>query len=129
MVDLKLPWLGASPDVAVTDSVSVQSNGLLKIKYPNVARKSMTLEDYAHCKSSCLSPSTLKLVRSHAYYYQVQVAIHVAGSQWCDFCVWSPSFAHVESIENDDALIAAVLLKLKQFYFDHLLPALAASYS
>ena len=52
--------------------------------------------------------------------------MHVCQRLWCDFCVWSPQFLVIIRIFRDDAFLAGVLPKLRDFYFSHLLPALSA---
>ena len=125
MVDPSQSWLGASPDGLVHDPCGCPKDGLLEIKCPYVGRNGMNAQEYAAHKSSCLTPS-LQLKQSHAYFYQVQVAMAVSQWHWCDFVVWAPQFVVVIRVRRDDAFLSGVLPKLEQFYFAHLLPALSA---
>lgn len=121
------PWLSASPDAIITRAAD-QGKHLLEVKCPYQLRDGRSAGDYLKSKSCCLAQdgSSVVLKRSHAYYFQVQLQMLVCDMQRCDFVVWSPAFVFTEVIQRDPQFLARILPKLEAFYFDHLLPALAA---
>ena len=84
------PFIGASPDGWV--ECLCCGKGLVEIKCP-LCLEGKKIENMG--SNFCLGKnagdvvSTLK--RDHAYYYQVQVQMHVSGRRYCDFVVWEES--------------------------------------
>ena len=72
------------------------------------------------------SDGTLRLKKTHAYFYQVQGQLAVMNLPWCDFVLWTPKELHVERIQADPAFWREVLPKLEKFYDTALLPELAS---
>jgi hypothetical protein len=121
-------WLGATPDGIV--KVSNGDTGLVEVK--NVLdRKSVTFSQA--CKQikdfclECLPNGNLQLRRNHAYFYQVQTQMFVSDNTWVDFVVrtTSPHQLHVERIPFDGSFVCQFVGKMKDFYFNVLLPELA----
>jgi hypothetical protein len=128
VIDSDLPWLAATPDGVVKTSDGEE--GLVEVK--NVLhRKSITfIQATKNVKDFCLERGEggkLQLRNHHAYYYQVQIQMHVTGSKWVDFVVRSldPHQLHIERIPYNSSLCATIIPKLKHFYFKVLLPELA----
>ena len=92
VVNFWSPWLAANPDRKVYNPTKLPPFGLLEIKCPSV---SSVLE------ATCLvkgGDGTLKLKRTHDYYYQVLTQLAVTGLEWCDFFVWCENDFHLETI-------------------------------
>lgn len=125
VVNVERPWLAATPDGVLT---TADSTLLVEIKCPYTARSLTIAEAVAQLKSFCLheQDGTVKLKRSHAYYYQVQTQMYVCNVSTCMFAVWTPKELFMEKIELDVQFMNLALPKLKAFYFDRLLPALTA---
>ncbi|KAK7939414.1 hypothetical protein WMY93_002740 [Mugilogobius chulae] len=66
------PWLGASPDGLVFDSLERPPFGLVEVKCPNV-------HSYVDCKYLTMEHGKHKLKESHAYYWQVQGQLLITG--------------------------------------------------
>ena len=120
------PWLACSPDGIICSSSS-HDEGLLEVKCP-FRCLSMSLDEAARSSSFCLKHDnqSFTLRQSHAYYYQVQHSLLVAGLRWADFVVWSPQELFIERIPVNDTLHNRMLDKLRIFYRQNLLPALFA---
>ncbi|KAL3868068.1 hypothetical protein ACJMK2_040905, partial [Sinanodonta woodiana] len=67
--------------------------GCIEIKCPNSAEDNVM---------SC---------RTHPYYSQVQCHLHMPGSEYCEFIVWTKSDMFIESIEPNTAFWNSVLSK------------------
>ena len=68
---------------------------------------------------------TFQPKRQHDYYYQVQCQLYCCDLEWCDFVVRTEKELHVERIYRDRKWWASQLEKLREFYFNSLLPELA----
>ena len=131
VVSMESPWLAASPDDRVHDPSLSPSWGLAEYKNPYSARQ-MTLEEACtHVTSFCLEFKEIegmkqyRLKRRHDYYFQVQCQLYCDDKEWCDFVVRTDKDIHVERIQRDREWWKAQMPKLKQFYFDAMLPELA----
>jgi hypothetical protein len=115
------PFLAASPDGMIGDF------GLIEIKCPYTARE-LTPEEAIISKKikfAKLENGSLKLKRTHAYYFQVQGQLLITNRSLCYFVIWTPKGMIFEKIEADADFFAQTMLpKLKCVYFEHLLPAL-----
>ncbi|KAJ8298756.1 hypothetical protein KUTeg_022816, partial [Tegillarca granosa] len=115
-------FLAASPDGIVREKTENHnvSVGLLEIK--NLLH-SKPIDLYEASQQI----STLK--RNHIYYYQVQGQLNISNYPWADFVVrtMNPYQLHTERINIDRTLWKNTMLpKLKAFYFNAILPELAA---
>ena len=114
------PHLGASPDGLV--SCSCCGEGLLGLKCPY----SICDEDPTRVQkiNFYLKPcaGSLKLVRSHNYYYQVQGQLLVCNLRYCDFVCWTPKGVHIKRIERDDDFCQDMQVKLSAFFVKVILP-------
>ena len=121
VVHPEFSWLGASPDGYIPGS-----NGLVEVKCPYTCRQSSFEATAAEKKSRfCLkqTPNGLRLHRSHDYYFQIATQLFVTKAAYCDLVVWSPTQLHIERIFPDPDFVRHVD-KLKDFYFQHMLPHL-----
>lgn len=126
VVNRTSPWLGASPDLLVSDVKESSPLGLGEIKCP-YSKKELTIVE------SCKDPTfylsivndKISLKKNHAYYYQVQGTMATLKLQWSDFIVYTRKDLHVERINFDSDLWEQVMLpELTDFYFTYMLPIL-----
>jgi len=85
-VDIKLPFLAASPDGIIGD------DSLVEIKCPASA-KEFTPEDaitVGKIKGCLVNNGQLQVKRNNNYYYQVRGQLNISRRMYCYFCVWTP---------------------------------------
>ena len=72
-------WLAASPDGLVTDPAVPDPTRIVEFKNPHKHRDSLLKDAASEAKDFCLTLSTqtssLRLKKSHHYYYQIQAAM------------------------------------------------------
>lgn len=130
VISLENPWLAASPDNRVDDPHGTPRAGLAEYKNPFAARD-VSLSEACTKPTFCLKMNkigeklTFQLKRQHDYYYQVQCQLYCCDLEWCDFVVRTEKELHVERIYRDRKWWASQLEKLREFYFNSLLPELA----
>ena len=116
-------WLAVTLNAMATDpSAGV---GVVEVKCPHLCREKQ-LKSAALNSSFCLCSrgGALSLRRSRPYFYQVQHQMYVCDVEYADFVVWTPHELFVQRVARDRAFFDDVFLRLKDFYFGHLLPAL-----
>lgn len=122
-------WLAASPDGLVTDPAVSDPTGIVEFKNPYKHREVLLKDAASEAKDFCLTvnaqTSSLRLKKSHHYYYQIQAAMFCTRVQWCDFVVRTNVDIHVERVQWDPQFWMPVLPKLQNFYFTAILPELA----
>ena len=126
----KSPELGCSPDGLVYDP-SMEQNvyGLLEIKCP------LLLKDHDVCdfkmvltptqqNTFCLESegTVIRLKKSHAYFYQVQMQMAIMNLKWCDFVVWSAKGLIVLKIEFEPEFWDEIQPKLINFQHSQICP-------
>jgi len=140
IVSLENGILGASPDGLVGD------DGILEIKCPSILDGKLPEAYSTECRKNPfmkLSKKTNKyeLVKSHQYYFQIIMLLHVTRRKWCDLMVWSTGPKHIQSAEQDGfALIIRVVRdtdtenlwekmteKFVKFWFEEIAPELIDS--
>lgn len=118
------PHLGASPDGCV--KCTCCGFGVLEIKCPfSCADK--TFQDASKTSSfflEYLSDGSIRLKKSHAYYYQVQAQILLCKADYCDFIVWSKKDLVVLRIKPDNMFIKDVIKDLTLFFIYCVMPEL-----
>ncbi|XP_050063336.1 uncharacterized protein LOC126552669, partial [Aphis gossypii] len=121
IVDIKLPFLAASPDGIIED------DSLVEIKCPASAKEFSPEEaiTIGKIKNCLVNNGQLQLKRNDNYYYQVQGQLHISRRMYCYFCVWTPKGLLYEKIQRDDEFWENNMkLKLELFYLNYLLPSL-----
>ena len=123
------PFIGASPDGLL--SCTCCGGGTLEIKCPFCHRGEDVAVAASKDRKFCLQPSSdgsLRLDRSHAYYYQVQTQLFVSDVEYCDFCVCTFSGdetgVHIERISKDIDLWNDCVIKAQTFFKTCILPEL-----
>lgn len=109
------PWLGASSDGFVYDSLERPCFGLVEVKCPNV-------QSYVDCRYLTMEHGKHQLKHSHAYYWQVQGQLLITGMQWCDFVVCAIDDMFVQRIYRDDVVLDSIKQRCDLFFFYVYLP-------
>ena len=121
VVNLSLPWLGASPD-GIVHNPSESSVGLLQIKCPlhiayQLLRRLRVIPVFAEL---CDGKETLK--KDHKNYYQVQGQMRLGKVPWCDFMIYTFKNYTIQRIRFDSEFWDSMQTNLTDFYFIYLLP-------
>lgn len=123
-IDQELNFLGASPDGIVKDN----DNIIIEIKCPSSCsnlfpNEAILQKKFNFWKTDKSSSIITEINRKHKYYYQVQGQLHITKKECCLFVLWTPKGIKVEKIYRDDTFWEKEMKKkLKDFYFDCLLP-------
>ena len=128
-VDLKIPYIRASPDGLV--ECTCCGKGVVEIKCPYCAKDADSLNEVADKhKNFCLDRTEkgLQLSRNHPYYMQCQLQMYVTGCSYCDFVVWHSASLHTERLLPDTSLITEALTRAKQFFSLCILPELVGKW-
>ncbi|XP_055954702.1 uncharacterized protein LOC130010736 [Patella vulgata] len=85
VINPEYPFMGATPDaIGCCDCCGPI---LVEIKCPYCKRDSTKIGDNITCLET--KDGKLSLMKSHAYYYQVQCQLLVCDKECCDFVVWT----------------------------------------
>ena len=103
-IHTRYPHLGASPDGNITCDCC--GKGVLEIKCPYNARELSPEEATGSMDCLELNDGALHLIKTHAYYYQVQVQMHIFPALYADFVVWTLKGIHIERIYPCEQFIA-----------------------
>ena len=130
VINTEYTFLGASPDDLVHDPVSADANGLLEMKCPYLLKDISPYEAAQQMSFFCyLQDGSLHLKKQHHYYYQVQGQMAICSKKWCDFVVYTNNGISIERIQFDELVWNAMILKLKSFYINSLLPKLVQQFT
>ena len=66
---------------------------------------------------------TLKLSRTHKYFFQVQGQMAVFEHKYTYFVCWTPQGLHLEQIEQDQQFFSSIERTLDYFFLNVILPA------
>ncbi|CAH1155497.1 unnamed protein product [Phaedon cochleariae] len=119
-IDRNHPFLAASPDGLI------DTDAIVEVKCPYKA-KDVTPEEGIKQKLiqfATFENGVFSLKRTDKYYYQVQGQLFVTGRSICYFIVWTQFGLLYEQITKDEGLWNEMFPKLKEFYFQHLLPTI-----
>ena len=122
IIQTKLFWLGASPDGVIFDKQNIPHIGLLETKCPYTKRNS-SIEDIVNDNKFYigLTPDGkpyLKKGHQFGYYTQVQIAMGLAGLEWCHFVVYVYNGLIIIKVDFDRDYYKSVVQKMKTFYKD-----------
>lgn len=127
-VNSKYPGLGASPDGLISDPLK-STTRVLEIKCPKILEKYnptdlhlLTPRQRTSFCCALISRTSMKLKKSHPYYYQIQTQMAITERLWCDFVIWTPKGFHVEKISYDGNFIEPVLKHVSGFHQNILAP-------
>ena len=118
-VSEEYPFLAASPDALL--SCDCCGTGVVEIKCPFKYKSSLT--GAINDKSFCLDENMM-LKKSHKYYSQVQLEMHVCKVSFCDFFVWTESEVAKCRILKDDKYMSTAIKKAESFFHSYILPEL-----
>lgn len=127
-INKKYPWLGGSPDGFMQDPKATLRT--IEIKCPYNGRDMCIDEMFAirGDRSEFFLEETdslkFQLKKSHGYYCQIQGVMELAGTNKCDFIVYTTKDFFVTTVHRDQSFIDDMMKKLKMFYFRFLLPNL-----
>lgn len=125
IISLQNPQFGASPDgITSCDCCGV---GCLEVKCPFVLKDgTIKISEFAKSKSSCLirNGDSYSLMKSHSYYFQIQLQMYTAELPYCDFVIWSKSSLYVERIFYDEEFCEEKILKALKFHENVIMPEL-----
>ncbi|KAK8760085.1 hypothetical protein V5799_028648 [Amblyomma americanum] len=124
LVNPDFPWLGASPNRIVYDSVE-GSYGAVEIKCPYSLRDCKGHELLAADFCSSLIDNVPHLKRDHDYFYQFSGQMGISQLGWGDFLVFGRHFILIERIRFEPTEWKNVRRVLDEFYFTTLLPYLS----
>lgn len=102
-IDTKIHYIAATPD-----GINTHGNLIVEIKCPYSVRfDNPNTVDY-------LQGGSLK--RSHRYYTQIQMQMHITKVHICDFVVWTTKGIYVEPIKYDSVLVEKYLEDIEFYY-------------
>jgi len=113
------PWLCGTPDGLFSlDTWGLgEGIGVLEIKCPYSCRDAKKIDvPYINWP---------ELKKNHPYYTQVQLQMYLCNAKFALFYVFSPADSQLIKVERDNLFIDALILKLKNIYFDVLLPTIS----
>ena len=124
------PHIEATPDAIA--SCDCHGTWCVEVKCPFCVRDQVLSEavDGNHHKL-CLERSPdggLTLKKTHPYWTQVQVQLHVTGFQFAHFVVWTEQDLHIEIIKRDNDFLNTNLSKANKVYKVAILPELLAKW-
>ena len=106
-INIKQPWLAATPDGVVHDPSESAShhNSLLEIKCLYSARHKSLIDACKELNRFCCT-ILVTLKTTHNYYYRIQGQLAITQLPWCDLYIWTPHGSHTQGIERDDKFFA-----------------------
>jgi hypothetical protein len=127
-LSLEYPYFGATPD-GIT-SCDCHGTGLVEVKCLFSVRDQI-LQEAVDNDKLCLerhSDGALSLMKTHAYWYQVQTQMQITGKKFAAFVVWTMQDLHVERISQDTDCFNGQIEKVKELYKTAILPELLAKW-
>ncbi|XP_076052720.1 uncharacterized protein LOC143032143 [Oratosquilla oratoria] len=120
LIDFEKPFLGASSDGEV--HCYCCGKGLVEIKCPYKHR-------FSSIQEAILDPGfsldyKLSLRKSHRYYAQVQLQMHVHKVTYCDFFVYTTRNTHCCRVQYDKTFCQQLVQKSEYFFRHEVLPAI-----
>ena len=124
-VDYQNPYLGASPDGLV--ECACCGKGVLEVKCPFCHKDNLPEDDSGFCMVN--SDGKWSLKRSHSYFYQVQLQLHVCSDAlYADFVAWSQAEVAIDRIYRDDQFFEDCLEKARNFFVYGILPEIVGKW-
>ena len=119
VIQPNLFWLGASPDGLVTDKSHPSIIGLIEIKCPRSKHNSTPeemLKDQKFYMHYVDGKPELKKSHSNGYYTQIQMAMGLAGVEFCDFIVYTFKGLIIARTSFNEEFFVKLVKKLYSFY-------------
>lgn len=125
IICLEHPQIGATPDGLI--KCDCCGSGCLEIKCPYVLKENnFDIEKFSEMKGSCLFKDGTKfaLIKTHSYYYQIQLQMLFSKVHYCDFVVWSTRFLFIERIFYDPTFCEEIVQTALNFHKNVIIPEL-----
>ena len=124
-IDTNNPFLGASPDgIAQCDCCEER---VVEIKCPYCFKEGLPDEDSTNfCMVNKEGKWSLK--QNHAYFYQVQLQLHVCNLNYADFVLWTKQDTIVERLDKNSAFIREKTEIVKYFFTNGCLPEIVGKW-
>ena len=116
-IDENLKFLAGSSDGVVSCSCCSESR-LLEIKCPFRLRNS-SIKTNGHLLEYLDGDSNL--IKSHSYYYQINVCLGVWKCKTCYFVIYTPKDILIKEIHFDEQLFKTMKESVKEYYFKYYL--------
>ncbi|XP_064472864.1 uncharacterized protein LOC135387696 [Ornithodoros turicata] len=114
------PWLANSPDGVFRSPDGMVH--LLEIKCPK-SREQKKVSELPLLSYLCTDENGLHLRKTHTYYTQVQINLHVLDLKTCSFFIYTKVDFETIEVVRDNNFLSAAVPRLRIFYFEHLLPS------
>lgn len=119
-VNPKIPYLGASPDGIIDDTV-------VEVKCPFSAKNELiSPQTVPYLKLD--SDGCLTLSRTHNYFYQVQGQMFCSGRKQCLFLVYTTKDLKAVNLSLDEVFVQSMVNSLKEFFDMYFKPAVLNAY-
>lgn len=103
-------------------------SGCLEIKCPYVLKVGyFDVEQFCDMKGSCLckdDDSEYTLIKTHSYYYQIQLQMYVSKLHYCDFVIWCKGFLFIKRIFIDHDFCEDIVQRAVHFHKMVIMPEL-----
>ena len=132
MLQAKFFCLTVSPDGLVSDKLNedVRQIGLIEIKCPK-SKKNSKINDLVHDPSFYVKYEdgvpVLKKDHPNGYYTQIQMAMALSQTTFCDFIVYTFDGMIIIRTQFDEDYFFSLQQKLNSFYKDFMLPKLVTN--
>ena len=120
-------FLGASPDGLVSDPSSVDSRGLIEVKFIQVTEHESLSKSVLKKRICVKKDDALELNTKHKYYYQVHQQMYVTERKWADFVVQGTQSSELfcQRVEFSKVFWEATFSKLTLFFDRWIAPEVA----
>ncbi|KAG0419896.1 hypothetical protein HPB47_003809 [Ixodes persulcatus] len=121
------PWLGCSPDGVLFDGGRPAK--LLEIKCPTKGQTMSAKALLATCDFLRRDDAGIYMLKErHTHYAQVQLGMALLDVRTCDLVVYADFDKSIEvlSVGLDEAFLWSLLTKVKNVYFERILPVLCS---
>ena len=116
-LDESMQYLGGSGDGMVLCDCCTEPS-LIEIKCPHRLRNS-SVEKNGHILNYL--DENFNLIKSHQYYYQINVCLGVWGYKKCYFVVYTPNDILIREVYFDAELYSTIKNCVNNYYFNHFL--------
>jgi len=123
-IDTDNPFLGASLDGIAQCNCCEER--VVEIKCPFCFKEGLPDEDSSFCMVNEEGKWSLK--QNHAYFYQVQLQLHVCGLNHADFVLWTKENTIIERLGKDEAFISEKIEIVKYFFTNGCLPEIVGKW-
>ena len=127
VIQPNLFWLAASPDGLISDKTDDTGFGLIEIKCPK-SKKNQNVRNLVNDPTFYVElindEPVLKRDHPNGYFSQIQMAMGLAGIEYCDFIVFTGNGMIIARTDFDIDYFTNLIKSLNIFYRDYMLPAI-----